>query len=65
MVAAMKEVIFQQRVAVTTDGCTRVREIQYQGKIDGMGKFHPVRRVGKLFSTRRSPAAAPVRKEAA
>lgn len=61
----MKEVVASQRTVVTIDGHTRVREIQYQGQLDGMGKFHPVRLVGKFFSPQRPQAAAPVRKEAA
>lgn len=61
----MKEVIALQRTIVTIDGRTRVREIQYQGQIDGMGRFHPARCVGKMFSPQRPQAAAPVRKEAA
>lgn len=61
----MKEVVFQQRITVTIDGRTRVREIQYQGQIDGMGKFHPVRCVGKVFSSRRPQAADQGRRNAA
>lgn len=61
----MKEVIFQQRITVTIDGRTRVREIQYQGQIDGMGKFHPVRCVGKVFSQQRPQAAVQGRRNAA
>lgn len=61
----MKEVVVLQRTVVTIGGRTRVREIQYQGRLDGMGKFHPVRCVGKLFSHQRPHAAAPVEKEAA
>lgn len=65
MGAAMQEVVVQQRITVTIGGRIRVREIQYQGQIDGMGKFHPVRCVGKFFSPQRPQAAAPVRREAA
>lgn len=61
----MKEVVVSRRTAVTIDGRTCVREIQYQGQLDGMGKFHPVRCVGKIFSPQCPQAAAPVRKEAA
>ena len=61
----MKEVVVSRRTAVTIDGRTRVREIQYQGQLDGMGKLHPVRCVGRFFSPQRPQAAAPVKKEAA
>ena len=60
-----KEVVVQQRITVTIDGRTRVREIQYQGQIDGMGEFHLTRYVGKTLSPQRPQAAAPVRSEAA
>lgn len=65
MGADMKEVVAVQRTVVTIDGRTRIREIQYQGQIDSMGRCHLLRCVGKFISPQRPQAAAPVRKNAA